>query len=304
MPVGDDTELKSTIEEYLTWAFDGSRSNNDDRQTDARFYYRGEPSAGDPLKPKLLREPLFRALRFAHNIPLSGSLETDRLVAARRLQISLLSRLRRYTPTIEFGDSLSQRLLGSNFGESLSIAQHYSLPTLLTDWSTNPLVALFFAVSRRFQPVSPVRPPEALVWRMKLKPRDERIDMTIYLGENYDESTNSDIRRLLPSALVRNVLPVDLDQNVIVVPPPLSRRVFAQSARFIYCGRSESLPQQGTDRDPYDEIESVRVSLDAIPSGVGGPNILERDLRWLGVHQASMLLDPDAVAQFITDGWI
>ena len=60
-----------------------------------------------------------------------SSLERDLMEEFKRLSASELISL----PTSDF--------------EWLFLAQHYGLPTRLLDWSSNPLVALFFAVERK-----------------------------------------------------------------------------------------------------------------------------------------------------------
>jgi hypothetical protein len=91
-------------------------------------------------------------------VPKIGRLELDRPVAeAERVILDIFKQ--QSLPYLE-------RVPASDW-EWLAIAQHYGLPTRLLDWTLNPLVALWFAVSR---PPSAAR--NGVVWVFKPASKD------------------------------------------------------------------------------------------------------------------------------------
>jgi hypothetical protein len=104
------------------------------------FLYRGHSDASWKLAPSLIR--------FAHAIDKTISDEE-----LHELEFALLAR---------FSDSAPLFLNESQPAtawEWLILAQHFGLPTRLLDWTSNSLVALYFAVA------SGVGPADAAVWQ-------------------------------------------------------------------------------------------------------------------------------------------
>ncbi|MBP6600829.1 MAG: FRG domain-containing protein [Verrucomicrobiales bacterium] len=100
-------------------------------------FYRGQGSADWKLLPRLFREEMKRT-EFTN----WADLESALLISLKQRAGAELG----YQPTTEL--------------EWMAVAQHYGLPTRLTSWSANALVALFFATD-------PKRAEEdGVVWRI------------------------------------------------------------------------------------------------------------------------------------------
>jgi hypothetical protein len=235
--------------------------------TQVRSYYRGESRTEDDygmrrLLPALLRGDTLQRLRKVHN--------TQNAV---RIQRVLLSRLHRYVP---MGGASKYATLprGGFSGDSLCVAQHHGLPTLLLDWTLSPLAALYFAVLRNDK-------HDGRVWYMALKPVNSRRKYTVHLeeGEKLEERT-----------------PVP----VLVVPGPISRRIEVQVGRFIYFGRysrplEEYHKEKNSDLAPFTRIGSWKVE-------ASQKLRIRQELAKLQIHGGTMFPGIDGYARYLAEG--
>ncbi|MBS0586598.1 MAG: FRG domain-containing protein [Proteobacteria bacterium] len=203
-----------------------------------RYYYRGESNIKRPLLPQLAR-----------NLTLLGKNEVFSLISNKQtqetddsdstffdLQSRLLQKLRRYAVHLYRQNNRPWQGEEPSDWEWLCVAQHHGLPTLLSDWTINPLVALFFSALRDES--------DGIFYSMKLKAKKDREGETIRVGQNEDKSSFNK-----PDLQLKKI-----DKAVIVVPLVFTRRIETQSARFVYFGHlsKEKIPS----RDQL--IDSVR----------------------------------------------
>jgi hypothetical protein len=155
----------------------------------------------------------------------------------------LLDRFRRYTQHLIHADNDFHAPIWDEF-DTLCLAQHYGLPTLLMDWTLNPYVAAYFALSGAYHKGvreelagrENITKYWARVWVMRLKEPDHRADQTVHL-ENRKGEWDQKIGNLTmtPSA------------PLVVVPLVFTRRIAAQAGRFVYCGyMSQQVAGKGT----------------------------------------------------------
>ena len=95
-----------------------------DRHSDSRWIFRGLGDPDFPLLPSIGRKTLYRE-------------------SEERALFSIFQKR-----ASEFSDTGGWEAL-----DHLAVAQHHGLPTRLLDWTTNPLVAAFFAVSSNPKPI-------------------------------------------------------------------------------------------------------------------------------------------------------
>jgi hypothetical protein len=192
-----------------------------DTNNRSRYYFRGESTSEYKLLPSLLRDNIYESLQLIHKA--SNPIE---------LQKKLLDRFRRYTQHIIHSDNDFKAPIWADF-DTLCLAQHFGLPTLLMDWTLNPYVAAYFAVSNAYRRVLREKLgalPEMehyyiRIWVMRLKDPDSRKDFTMHL-----EDRNNKWDHHLESTHSQPIAPL------VVVPLVFTRRIAAQVGRFIYCG--------------------------------------------------------------------
>jgi hypothetical protein len=244
---------------------------------DARYYYRGEPQFYPSVLPKLQRK--FQLLKTKNNCD-----------DIQDLQGRILHKMRRYTALYHYDSTVTGKI--ENFWEWLCLAQHHGFPTFLLDWTLNPLVALFFAFD---DPYGQSDNQHGRIWEMELLPRIRRQEHTVYVG------TDSLRMGGFPSS--PNV-PPSMDTPLVVVPHILTRRIEAQTGRFIFWPLDEGIenythpaapgeaPQPEADY-PWQQIKCYKVPAKA------KLNIKEQ-LRELKIHEGSIYADLDGYARYLS----
>ncbi len=158
-----------------------------------------------------------------------------------------------------------QQTLPSNDFECLALAQHYGLATRLLDWSTNPLVALYFAVECC-----------------------SASQGVVYCFGPKDIIRSSDCKL------------TSVDRIAEYIPPPFDRRITAQSGVFTYHPHPQSPIVLG---DCYSELGEMRPEHGKnmfrllIPSKL--KPAIKRRLVDLGISRRSLFPDLDGLSAFI-----
>jgi hypothetical protein len=154
----------------------------------------------------------------------------------------------------------------------LFYAQHHRLQTRLLDWTTNPLVALYFAVENIISGCSDKKHFGA-VWAIRVNDED-------FLDPD-------------------QVNPSKLNRWVMINPPPVTRRIVRQSGKFSY----HPLGCDSIDnRERRPEEKLVKLVLRG-PKGKNPSKAIRNQLGIMNVHHASLFPDADGVARFVNAEW-
>jgi len=252
-------------------------------QKETRLYFRGEKAVDEDinynLQPLLVRKTTLASLAKVWGKDLAPS----------EIEEKLIRRYKRYTAhLIESDGEFAGRTL--NNLEILCLAQHYGLPTLLMDWSLNPLVALYFAIARD-DTGDLVKGPGRL-WVMKLKPSHERANMTIHLEDSLDDSK------------VDSLLNCESRQNLpqVVVPLVFTKRIAAQEGRFVYCPFAQDSDyclggNERYEKDPWNELIFF-----SVPEDKDAKLALLDVITRIGFHAGRIFPDLSGWAKYLRQG--
>jgi hypothetical protein len=231
-----------------------------------QYYYRGATSIDYELLPKIARADVRRDLERAH-----GRYDT-----VSGLQERIITRFVRYTAQHRAGTGTARCLDANSFGEWLCVGQHHGLPTLLLDWTLNPLVALYFGVRDSHDDETPDTWRDRVLWRMMLRPRNERVEGTIYLEKLHTLSKTA-------------------SDPVIVSAPAFTRRIEAQSGRFTYWPSWCPLESCDSAKAPWRGIERFRIPGKAAFR-------IKKQLERIGIHEGALFPDLDGYARYLSEG--
>lgn len=227
-------------------------------RSDGFWSFRGQRNHTWGLGPHHMPEPKHNMGKDLHDI-----LETLRLQFVKRCK--------------EFKDfELDER----DYWQSVFYAQHYGLKTRLLDWTSNPLVALYFAVENVLSTQNDEN-TRGCVWAIKV-PESKWFNFSS-----------------LPGYGGREEKKWQLANWIMINPPLITDRIIRQSGKFSYHPSRDDDDISILPRATGEYLIKIIIGDDA-----NSPTSkIRQELGIMNVHHASLFPDFSGVAQFMNKQW-
>lgn len=205
-------------------------------KSNERFYFRGVSHKDYKLRPKVGRE--------------TGMLDKEK---------SMFNRFK----------NSGRGFIHSSYCDMdwLCLAQHHGLPTRLLDWTTNPIVALFFAV----KPMP------------HITDNSEKPDRAVFILRVGEKKLLTETEKEKPFR-VKNIK--------IIRPPAISPRITAQAAMFTI------QPKPGIDLENL--VGQKKMDIEKIIIHKDCCDVLRKIIARYGIHPFSLFPDLDGLAKHIS----
>ncbi len=215
-----------------------------------KVYLRGQPNESDGLLPTIARTN-HKFVKYEMSKPFNEDQE-----------LNFLHRFKRYTYEYQ------GRIL--NEWEALILARHHGLPVRLLDWTTNPLVALYWAANKEER-------YDGAIWIFQRRNRDRKDDIDIFKSKHKD--------------------PMKIPGVRIIYPFNPTPRMTAQSALFTIHG----YPWKDISKSPNNYLNEESDILHGekwlVPKQSKGEIIKQLDM--LGINERTLLPGLDGIASGI-----
>lgn len=183
--------------------------------------------------------------------------------------------------------------LPRNSWEVLALAQHHGLPTRFMDWTTNPLVALYFAVRNPEHDLAESQSAIYILTQATLS-YEELVDQTRsestremakWVSTKYRKPNQIQARQVKQLVNAEEISPFEITENIIYDPPHVSPRIRAQDGLLL------------AFQNPVTPLPDTHYIELVIPGG--RRDKIRRELEQYGVFDKQLFPDLDGLAKWL-----